>query len=57
LIGEDVWLLLPKDVPIKVKGLLESRFKQVAKKGGIPGKNLNLSTSSASKKIGGIGVA
>ena len=57
IIGEDVWLLLPKDVPIKVKGLLESRFKQVAKKVGVPGNSLNLSTSSASKKIGGLGVA
>jgi hypothetical protein len=27
LIGEDVWRLLTTDVPIKVKGLLEQRFK------------------------------
>ena len=33
-LGEDVWRMFPKDVPIKVKGLLEARFKQVAKKSG-----------------------
>ena len=27
LLGEDVWRMFPKDIPIKVKGLLEARFK------------------------------
>lgn len=36
-LGEDVWRMFPKDVPIKVKGLLEGRFKQVAKKSGTTG--------------------
>lgn len=27
ILGEDVWRLLSKDVPLKVKGLLEARFK------------------------------
>ena len=31
LLGEDIWTMLKKDIPIKVKGLLEGRFKQVAK--------------------------
>jgi hypothetical protein len=52
LLGEDVWRMFPKDIPIKVKGLLEARFKQVAKKAGgaglnKTGGNLNLSTNSA----------
>lgn len=34
VLGEDVWRMLGKDVPIKVKGLLEQRFKQVVKKTG-----------------------
>jgi len=34
LLGEDIWRLLSKDVPVKVKGLLEARFKQVVKKAG-----------------------
>jgi hypothetical protein len=41
ILGEDIWRLL-KDVPLKVKGLLESRFKQIAKKSGTTG-NLNMS--------------
>ena len=49
--------MFPKDIPIKVKGLLEARFKQVAKKAGgaglnKTGGNLNLSMNSA--KAGGI---
>ena len=56
LLGEDVWRMFPKDIPIKVKGLLEARFKQVAKKAGgaalnKTGGNLNLSMNSA--KAGG----
>lgn len=45
---EEVWRLL-KDVPPKVKGLLEQRFKQVAKKlaqEGKGGKDLTLSIGS-----------
>ena len=41
-LGEDVWRMLPKDVPIKVKGLLEGRFKQVAKKCGTTGLNRSM---------------
>ena len=41
-LGDDVWRMLPKDVPIKVKGLLEARFKQVAKKGGAGGLNRSM---------------
>ena len=59
LLGEDVWRMFPKDIPIKVKGLLEARFKQVAKKAGTGGSalnktgdNLNLSMNSA--KAGGL---
>jgi hypothetical protein len=47
-LNEDIWRLLSKDVPIKVKGLLEGRFKQVAKKAG---NNLGMSTNS--QKAGG----
>jgi hypothetical protein len=48
LLGEDVWRMLPKDVPIKVKGLLEQRFKTVVKKAG--GK-ANLAASINSNKL------
>lgn len=48
LLGEDVWRMLPKDVPIKVKGLLEARFKSVVKKAG--GK-ANLAASINSNQI------
>lgn len=41
-LGDDVWRMLPKDVPIKVKGLLEARFKQVAKKSGPGGLNRSM---------------
>jgi hypothetical protein len=47
-LGEDIWRLL-KDVPLKVKGLLESRFKQIAKKSGTTG-NLNLSMGGSGVK-------
>ena len=40
-LGEQIWTLL-KDIPIKVRGLLEQRFKQVTKKGGL-GASLNSS--------------
>jgi hypothetical protein len=61
LLGEDVWRMFPKDIPIKVKGLLEARFKQVAKKAGgaglnKTGGNLNLSMNSA-KAVGIKGIA
>lgn len=32
-IEEGVWRLIPKDIPIKVKGLLEGRFKTVKNSG------------------------
>jgi hypothetical protein len=48
ILGEDIWRLL-KDVPLKVKGLLESRFKQIAKKSGTTG-NLNLSMGGSGVK-------
>ena len=47
--GEDIWRLV-KDVPLKVKGLLEQRFKQVAKKSG---GNLTQSINS-NKSRGGL---
>jgi hypothetical protein len=34
VLGEDVWRLLGKDINVKVKGLLEQRFKQVAQATG-----------------------
>jgi len=49
IIGEDVWRMFPKDIPIKVKGLLESRFKQVAKRVGTKG-NQHLKKEEEEKK-------
>jgi len=34
VLGEDIWRLLGKDLPLKVKSLLEARFKSVVKKAG-----------------------
>ena len=50
VLGEDIWRLLSKDVPVKVKGLLEQRFKQVAKKGP---NNLAMSMNSNKSGKGG----
>jgi hypothetical protein len=33
-LGEEIWRLLNKDMPAKVKSLLEARFKTIVKKGG-----------------------
>ncbi len=41
-LGEEIWRLLNKDMPAKVKSLLEARFKTIVKKGG----NLNSSIRS-----------
>lgn len=49
LLQEDVWRLLPKDIPTKVKGLLEQRFIQVSKKAS---NALALSTNS--QNLGGV---
>lgn len=49
LLQEDVWRLLPKDVPTKVKGLLEQRFIQVSKKA-----TNTLAMSTNSQNIGGV---
>jgi len=65
LLGEDVWRMFPKDIPNKVKGLLEARFKQVAKRAGggalnkTGGGNLNLSMGSAKAgaSIKGVGTS
>ena len=44
IIGEGIWDLLSKDMPVKVKSLLEARFKTVGKKSG--GVNLDASIKS-----------
>ena len=45
ILGEEIWRLLSKDMPVKVKSLLEARFKTVGKKSG-GGMNLNASMRS-----------
>ena len=35
ILGEEIWRLLNKDMPAKVKSLLEARFKTIDKKEGI----------------------
>ena len=45
ILGEEIWRLLNKDMPVKVKSLLEGRFKTVGKKSG-GGMNLNASMSN-----------
>jgi hypothetical protein len=40
VLGEQIWTLL-KDVPLKVKGLLEQRFKSVSKKTGGLAQSIN----------------
>jgi hypothetical protein len=52
ILGEQIWTLL-KDVPLKVKGLLEQRFKQVCKKTGGTG-GLNQSINSAKGGLQGL---
>ncbi len=44
ILGEGIWDLLSKDMPLKVKNLLEARFKTVGKKSG--GMNLDASMRS-----------
>lgn len=34
ILGEEIWRLLNKDMPVKVKSLLEARFKTIGKKSG-----------------------
>lgn len=52
VLGEDIWRLLSKDVPLKVRGLLEQRFKQVQKKaGGALGASINSNKSGQNMKL------
>ena len=53
ILGEQIWTLL-KDVPLKVKGLLEQRFKQVAKKTGGQPSGLGASINSAKGGLKGL---
>jgi hypothetical protein len=46
-IKEDVWRMFKKDIPLKVKDLLEQRFRQVDKQGGSGGAGLNMSNRSS----------
>jgi len=56
-LAEDVWRMLPKDVNIKVKGMLEARFKQIQKGGGMNASinsakgNLNLTGSKKRQSV------
>lgn len=45
---QDIWAKFGKDVPEKVKGLIEQRFKQVDKK---VGNNLTMSTNSQKTQV------
>ena len=47
ILGEGIWDLLNKDMPVKVKSLLEARFKTVGKKSG----GINLDASMRSNGI------
>jgi len=59
-LGEDIWRLLGNDIPIKVKGLLEQRFKNVVKQatangglGASTGLNKSSNANSLNRSIGG----
>lgn len=60
-LGEDIWRLLGNDIPIKVKGLIEQRFKNVAKQvaanpgglGASTGLNKSSNANSLNRSIGG----
>lgn len=43
--GEGIWAILKKDIPLKVKGLLEQRFKTL-NKGGL---NMSMNSNGGGK--------